>query len=148
MSAEILRKITLKTCGLDKAAIQEALGTAKNVDLLKIVGVTTSATPGQSDLGEFVKLNGQFRAINTVTGESFESTVAILPNFIASQLAAALAQSSEVEFGLAIGAKQSKSVTGYEYTVKPLVEPVVSDKMGQLLEAAGMAGNVKKLKAA
>lgn len=148
MSAEILRKITLKTSGLDKTAIQAALGNAKAVDLLKIVGVTTSATPGQSDLGEFVKFNGQFQAVNMVTGEQFGSTVAILPNFIAQQLASALAQSSEVEFGLLIGAKKSASVTGYEYTVKPLVEPVVSDKMGKLLEAAGMTSNVKKLKAA
>lgn len=146
--SEILRKVTLKTCGLDKSAIQSALGDAKSVDLLKIVGVTTSATPGQSDLGEFVKFNGQFRAVNLTTGEQFESTVAILPNFIAQQLATALAQSSEVEFGLAIGAKKSNSVTGYEYTVKPLLEPVVSDKMGALLEAAGMNTNVKKLKAA
>lgn len=148
MSAEILRKITLKTCGLDKTAIQAAIGDKKSVDLLKIVGVTTSATPGQSDLGEFVKFNGQFRAINMTTGESFESTVAILPNFIAAQLSSALAQSEEVEFGLAIGAKKSNSVTGYEYTVKPLVEPVVSDKMGALLQAAGMTDTVKKLKAA
>ena len=148
MSAEILRKITLKTAGLDKTAIQAALGNNKTIDLMKIVGVTTSATPGQSDLGEFVKFNGQFRAINMVTGETFESTVAILPNFISQQLAGALTQSEEVEFGLQIGAKKSNSVTGYEYTVKPLVEPVVSDKMGALLAAAGMTDNVKKLKAA
>lgn len=148
MSAEILRKITLKTCGLDKTIVRNALGDKKAVELMRIVGITTSAKPGQTDLGEFVKLMGQFKAINIVTGEAFESGVAILPNFIAQQLASALDNSEEVEFGLSIGCKQSDSVTGYEYTVKPLVEPVVSDKLGALLEAAGMATNIKKLKAA
>lgn len=138
MSAEILRKITLKTTGFDKAGITAALGDQRATELLRVVGVTTSAAPGQTDLGEFLKLHGTFKAINVHTGEAFESTVAILPNFIAQSLAAALESSPEVEFGLSIGAKTAKSVTGYEFTVRPLVEAKPSDKMAALIEAAGM----------
>jgi len=138
MQAEILRKITLKTVGFDKAGITDALGDQKSVELCRVVGVTTNAAPGQTDLGEFLKLHGQFRAINVHTGEVFESTVAILPNFIAQSLAAALEGSSEVEFGLSIGAKTAKSVTGYEFTVRPLVEAKPSDKMAALIAVAGM----------
>lgn len=138
MSTEILRKLTLKNCGLDKSTIAEALEGKKSIDILRVAGITTSATPGQTDLGAFVKFGGNFQAVNLLTGETFSSTVCILPNFIADTLAGALEQSLEVEFALAIGAKASKTVTGYEYTVRPLVEAQVNDKLGALLSAAGM----------
>lgn len=136
---ELLRKLTIKTAGFDVANVKAALGENKTADLLKIVGVTTEARPGQTDKGEFIKFGGQFRAVNLQTGEAFEASTAIFPNFIADSLAAALAQSQEVEFGILIGAKaNATSVTGYEYTVRPLVEAKVSDKLGALIAAAGL----------
>ena len=136
---ELLRKLTIKTAGFDTTAVKAALGDNKTADLLKVVGITTEARPGQTDKGEFIKFGGQFRAVNLQTGELFESATAIFPNFIADSLAAALAQSQEVEFGILIGAKaNATSVTGYEYTVRPLVEAKVSDKLGALIAAAGL----------
>lgn len=139
MANELVRKLTIKSCGFGTTEIKTALGDNKSLPLLKIAGVTTSAQPGQTDKGEYVKLLGQFRAVNLVTGETFDSAQCILPNFITEPLAAAVAASSEVEFGIEIGVKaNATSVTGYEYTVKPLIEAKVSDKMGALLEASGM----------
>lgn len=136
---EILRKLTIKTAGFDIASVKAALGENKTADLLKVVGVTTEARPGQTDKGEYIKFGGTFRAVNLQTGETFESATAIFPNFIAESLATALSQSQEVEFGLLIGAKaNSTSVTGYEFTVRPLIEAKVSDKMGALIAAAGL----------
>lgn len=136
---EILRKLTIKTAGFDIPAVKAALGDNKTADLLKIAGFTTEARPGQTDKGEYVKFIGTFRAVNLQTGEAYESATAIFPSFIAETLAAALAQSQEVEFGLLIGAKaNATSVTGYEYTVRPLIEAKVSDKMGALIAAAGL----------
>jgi hypothetical protein len=136
---EILRKLTIKTGGFDIAAVKAALGDNKTADLLKVVGITTEARPGQTEKGEIIKIGGTFRAINLQTGEVFEASTAIFPNFIADSLAAALAQSQEVEFGILIGAKaNATSVTGYEYTVRPLVEAKVSDKLGALIAAAGL----------
>jgi len=136
---EILRKLTIKTAGFDTTAVKAAIGDNKTADLLKVVGITTEARPGQTEKGEFIKFGGQFRAVNIQTGELFEASTAIFPNFIADSLAAALAQSQEVEFGILIGAKaNAPSVTGYEYTVRPLVEAKVSDKLGALIAAAGL----------
>ena len=145
---EIVRKRTIKSCGFDVATIKEALGDKKAVGLLRIAGITNAAQPGQTDKGEYLKLLGQFRATNPATGETFEASTSILPNFITEPLAAALGQSDEVEFALEIGVKaNATSVTGYEFTVKPLVEAKVSDKMGALLASAKF-DNVKQLKAA
>ena len=109
---ELLRKLTIKTAGFDVTAVKAALADNKTADLLKVVGITTEARPGQTEKGEFIKFGGTFRAINLQTGEVFEASTAIFPNFIADSLAAALAQSQEVEFGILIGAKaNATSVT-------------------------------------
>lgn len=138
MSNEILRKLTIKSCGLGVTEIKAAVtAETKSADLLKIVGITTGAKPGQTDKGEYLKLMGTFRAVNLLTGEVFDSAQAILPSFISDSLAVALQNSDEVEFALIVGAKYDKSaVTEYAYTVRPLIETKVSDKMAALLDAA------------
>lgn len=142
MSASILRKITLKTCGLTMALIKERAAAVENgagFDLLKVVGRTTTAAKGTTDKGTFIKLGGEFTAINAITGEVFTSGACILPTFIAEQLAAALDKSPQVEFGLLIGAKRSDdAVTGYEFTVRPLIEVKPTESMQALLAAAGV----------
>jgi hypothetical protein len=138
---EMLRKITISTCGFDKTAINLAIEAngKQATELLKIAGITTGAKPGQTDKGEYLKLIGEFRAVNLVTGELFSSSACILPNFVTEPLAVALESSPEVEFGLLITAKpNAKSVTGYEFGVVPLVEAKASDKLAGLLESSGM----------
>lgn len=154
---EILRKITVKTAGgWTIAKIKEAMTAAKleegqSVALSKIVGKTTGVKTGQTDKGEFFKLSGDFYATNLHTGEVYQSGACILPNFIAETLVSALAQSPSVEFGVEIGVKRAdNAITGYEYTVKPLVQAKPTDTMMALLAAAGIdpASQTKALPAA
>ncbi len=136
--SEILRKMTIKNLGFDTATIKESLGEAKSVDLCKIAGITTGVIPGQTALGEYLKMTGTFRGVNLVTAEVFEAAQCILPNFITESMAAALQSADEVEFGILIGVRaKAGSVTGYEFTVKPLIEPKSNDKMAALLLAVG-----------
>ena len=144
---EILRKITIKTCGFDVTEIKSLLGDRKSIDLIKIVGVTSSYKVGQTDKGEFIKLAGTFNAINLNTAEMFSSSECLLPNFISGSIAEALKNSSEVEFALQIGVKaDATSVTGYQYTVKPLIDAKPSEKLLALMDAAAF-GNVTKIAA-
>lgn len=151
MSAEILRKVTIKGCGWSMAAIKAATAETEEgqtVDLLKVVGRTTSARKGQTDKGEYTLLGGDFFAVNLATGETFQSGKCILPNFISETLAAALADSPACEFGLLIGAKNAPdSVTGYEFTVRPVVEAKRSESLAALMDAAGIDPNAPRLEA-
>ncbi|NBW68602.1 MAG: hypothetical protein EBR47_07960 [Betaproteobacteria bacterium] len=136
--SEMLRKITIKNCGFDVQTVKMAIEGKKSADLLKIAGV-----PGQTDKGSYLLLQGEFRAVNLITGEVFESSSCILPNFISDRLAGALQVSEQVEFALMISAKSNpSSVTGYEYTVTPLVEAAPSDRLAHLLESSGMTGTL------
>jgi len=148
--SEMLRKITIANTGWNKVAINAALANAHasqdgsvpdgaKIALMNIVGETTTAEPGQTDKGEFLKLKGNFVAINSDTGEAFNAAVCILPNFIADQLAEALKSSEKVEFALEIGAKaKASSVTGYEFTTTSLIEAKPTDSMQRLLNLAGV----------
>ena len=137
---EILRRITLKNAGLSVKAVQGAtdkLEDGEQTALLRVVGITTASEAGQTDKGEFVRLHGDFQAVNLLTGARFSSGQCILPSFIAVQLASALKVSSEVEFALEIGAKADEtSVTGYQYTVRPLIEPETNSRLAQLAARA------------
>ena len=139
---EIARKITLRTCGCTVEAIKGALHPLKEgegLELLKIAGVTTSCAVGQTDKGEFIKLNGEFLAVNQITGEQFAASQTILPTFLGMMLQSALSASEQVEFALSIGARKSaKSVTGYEFVARPLVNAEPSARLSKLLAVAGM----------
>lgn len=139
---EIARKITLRTCGCTVEAIKGAVSDIKegeNIELLKIAGVTTSCAVGQTDKGEFIRLNGEFLAVNQLTGEQFAASQTILPTFLGQMLQSALAASEQVEFALSIGARKSaKSVTGYEFVARPLVNAEPSARLSKLLAVAGM----------
>jgi len=134
---EILRKLTIKNCGWTTNDLKLAVSKAAYTDILKIAGVITAIRPGQTQLGEYAELVGQFQAVNLETGEMFQSGKAILPNFIADPMVEASKGGSEVEFAIQIGVKRNEgSVVGYEFSVKPLVEPKVSDKLAKLLDMA------------
>lgn len=144
----LLRKITIKNLGFGVADIKEAVKETGSASLAKIVGLTTTATPGQTDKGSFIKFGGTFKAVNNVTGEIFESSTCILPNFVAEPMASALENTTELEFGLEIGARAvENSVTGYEFVVRPLIETKPSDKMQALLDVAGIETNAPKIEA-
>lgn len=139
---EIARKITLRTCGCTVEAIKSATADLKegeSIELLKIAGVTTSCAVGQTDKGEFIRLNGEFLAVNQITGEQFAASQTILPTFLGQMLQSALAASEQVEFALSIGARKSaKSVTGYEFVARPLVNAEPSARLSKLIAAAGL----------
>jgi hypothetical protein len=135
---EMLRKLTIRTCGFDTATVKMALGSEPSVSLLRIAGIAQEGQPGQTDKGEYLKLKGEFRAVNMVTGEMFEAATAILPSFITDRIAAAI-KAGPVEFALEIGVKSDpSSVTGYQYTAQPLVDAKPSDRLAGLLQASGM----------
>lgn len=139
MTNEMLRKLTIKGVGFDIPAIKAVLADKKSCELLRIAGITHQVQRGQTDKGEYLKLIGEFRAVNVVTGEHFEAGICLLPNFISDRIAGALQVSEQVEFALSIGAKSNPtSVTGYEYTCTPLVDAAPSERLHSLLEAAGM----------
>lgn len=150
-----IRKITIKTCGdFTVKRIKEVMEAAKledgkSVPLLKIAGMSSGASVGQTDKGQFTKLSGSFVGTDMTTGELYQSGVCILPEFIGAQIGAAILQSKNpVQFAFQIEAKRKdNSITGYEFVVRPLIESKPTDAMADLMKLAGIAPKVAALPA-
>lgn len=140
-----LRKITLATvCGKVKgnAELMKEIINADGqaVPLMDVIGIATKAKPGETQMGEFVRFVGQFKAINLKTGEVFAAPACILPNFLADEIHGAMAASDQVknaQFAFRIGAFYSpESVTQYQYTADPLIPPAEADALVLLEQQA------------
>lgn len=142
---EILRKITIKTCGdFTITRIKEVLAAAEvaeggSVPLLRIVGEASSAKTGQTDKGTFTKLIGQFVGTDLTTGACYQSGQCILPDFVGASLGLATQESGSVRFAFEITAKrQDTAITGYAFGIKPLIETKPTDAMTELMALGGI----------
>lgn len=142
---EILRKITIKTCGnFSIARIKEVMAAAKledgqSVPLLKIAGQSTGAKTGQTDKGQFTKLLGSFIGTDMTTGALYQSGQCILPEFIGGTLGSALMGGESVRFAFQIEARRKdNAITGYEFVIKPLIDTKPTDAMAELMSLAGI----------
>lgn len=141
MATQVIRKITLKNVGAAVGKIKELISAVKEgeiVNLARIVGVANGFKTGQTDKGEYIKLLGEFRAVNLIDHSDYQAPQAIIPSFIAENFVPALQASGTVEFAIEVNAKRDdSSVTGYTFVMTPLIESKPSDRMRELLAIAG-----------
>ena len=144
----LLRRITVRDV-LGKAFMSDlaahlAAAKAKKLGLMRVIGVASRAKPGSTDKGDYVRFIGRFKATNLQTGEVFQSSQCILPNFIGEQIHAAmtagraagiegLEHQNESQFAFDIGAHyEESSVTKYVYDVASLIPPSQTDALAML----------------
>lgn len=105
-------------------------------EIYKILGIVTGFKAGEGDYGSYVAFAGQFHAVNTVTGEEFESGKAFLPEPLPGMIQAALSNSDSVEFALSVSMKRRDDLgIGYEYLVSPIVDTKRADPLAHLKAA-------------
>jgi hypothetical protein len=125
MSTELLKKITIKTCGLDgdkliRLAMPAEGKPAKTVPILRVFGLVTGAEDKLSEKGPYTEYSGMFEAVNLVSGETFKAGSAILAGpvqtFLKGKLQAA-GDGGEAPFVAEIGVKYDPSAaTKYVFT--------------------------------
>lgn len=141
----ILRKITVRdTMGAEwmKKEMLDAVEAkkGKTLWLCTIIGVVGGFKPGSTDKGEFIRLNGQFKSTNLLTGEQFRCGSAILPGFVSEPIAAQVKSGgADIQFAIKIGAHYDEtSVTKYVYDVASLIAPQENDALAMLEQQAGI----------
>lgn len=139
---QIVRKITLKgVCGkVDLEKLLKAPG--KRMELMKVFGVARKAAPGSTAIGDFVRFSGSFRAVNSVTGESFQAGGMILPPIAQDLLAGALEGDGveDVNFGFSVAVHyDADAIAKYVYEVESLLPPAQDDPLERLGAALGVS---------
>lgn len=138
MSAALIRKISSKTVLGGPPEVP-----SKATALYTVIGVATGVRIGQSAYGEFVALKGQFEATNIETGEAFTAPQCFLPEPLNGMIAAQLAMTDaegnanakSARFAVEVGVIPAKTVTGYEYTARELVDTTENDPLSDLRKA-------------
>lgn len=119
--------------GIEVTKLKETLPV---LPLCRIMGYATTAKPGVSEFGEFIKFGGQFRGTNLATGEQTDAPQCILPNFIGEGLFAAIqnpARNGPVQFAIEVGAKyDDTAIAKYVFIVNDLMPKTEHDPLAML----------------
>lgn len=145
---EVVKKITLKKCcGNLKAIVRDQMKAGQTLPVLRVLGQVTNASMESSDLGEYVRLRGSFKAINLLDHSEFTSAACILPDVASYPVYHQMQVPGEdgttpkvLEFAYDMTIKEDESsAVGYEHGCVPLVETTQDDPLERL------AANLPKL---
>lgn len=110
----------------------------ETVEQFTIFGYAKSYEVKATTYGDSTRFDGDFKAVNKLTGETFRSSAAFLPGIAADMLQSALDNSDgAVEFGfdvaiIGVKGKVEGEVGKYEYRVKPLTDASENDPLEAL----------------
>jgi hypothetical protein len=152
----IVKKITAKiVCG--KVDIEKLIdygkanGKSAVMPLFAIIGLASDSQAGETALGPYVKLLGQFKAVNADTGEEFRSGAAILPGSANDLVYGALKGLGEgggsVEFALRVGVQRDETAAiGYVYVVEQVYQQGANDALAALEARLAPPANVAQIR--
>jgi hypothetical protein len=153
----IVKKITSKSVAgkisLEKLIAHNTANPGSVMPLYGVIGLAADFVAGQSEHGPYVRLLGQFKAINVETGEEFRSGACILPGAASDLVFGALRGLGEgggsIEFALRVGVKRDEtSAVGYVFVIEQVYEPTKQDAIGALesrLSLPTPASNVQQI---
>lgn len=134
MSENLLKKIAAKqVCG---TFVAPKIG--EEQELMIIMGYAKSMEKKATNYGDSTAFHGDFKAINTITGEAYRSGTCYLPDVASDMLENIMSSNAgTVEFGFKIsiiGVKgRNPGEDGkYEYRCKPLLESAENDPLKAL----------------
>lgn len=109
------------------------------IPLYRVVGIAHKMRYVETNLGQSIGFKGDWRAVRFLDHEMFEANEAFFPKIITDMLEQAIAASEDehpqIKCAFDIGIKgDAKSATKYVYTVTPLVKPVETSGMTELLD--------------
>ena len=143
-----LKSISLKNCGIN---IPVGGGDFIEKVVLLISGVANKFDIKNTQYGESVVLMGQFMAVNAMTGEVFESSMAYLPDDFSSGVRKQLENSDgDVAIGQhhpveIIVAASDRGARGYTFILRDASTPEIINQKSKM--AAAMLGTLKALPA-
>ncbi len=130
--SEIIRKIT------NKDVLGDIETPKEDSDMYTILGTIYGYDVGTGTYGDFIKFKGDFMAIRKSDSKEFRSPAAIIPqpmdNALAGMFDKAVAEMADengeiptgkrasCEMAIVIGMKPATTPTGYEWTMRPLIE--------------------------
>lgn len=141
---QLVKKITMKKClGNIRTIVKEFENDGDSRPVLRVFGQVHKTEAGETDLGEFIRFRGQFRAqvlnADGTVGEQFSSGALFLPDVATDALMGVLGGENppvalEFAFDMSVQRDDASSV-GYVYGCTPLIEQKEDDPLARLVKA-------------
>lgn len=131
---KISKKLSAKTIIGNVKTLVKDLNNGDTLELFTVFGQAVGTKTGSTNFGDWVSITGRFEAINSITGEVSQGYNLFLPELAQDMTVTALANAGgNLELGFVIGVQAKEELpTGYEYTVRPLMEPVEDDALSRM----------------
>ena len=117
--------------------IMETVQRGIKQEVMRVYGQCDKIKLGNTTFGETVEFQGQFEAINILTGEIYRGSRLFLPpvltDMVRNQVLAA--GDNGIQFAFDIGIDSANNAHGYQYTITPLAAPAANDPLEQMKAA-------------
>jgi hypothetical protein len=152
---QFLKKLSVQQSGLKITVLEQAAADHKEspVAVLRVVGIVSGKSAGQSQYGPYIKFQGEFSGVNLLTGEEYRAPGLLLPAVGEAAVnslyerAAKTGGTAEIALDVTVEYNDSKAGgTKFRYGVKPLIEFKGEDVLSRMLKALPPPSEVKKAK--
>jgi hypothetical protein len=138
------KKLSTQSMGLSSEVLESVASQCKGkaIPVLRVWGIVSTATPGASQYGPFIKFGGEIAGMNLITGEEARSQTLLLPGvaegIVKSLFDKAAADGGAAQIGIEISVEENTSTKGglkYKYVVKPLFEYIGDDALSVMAKS-------------
>lgn len=130
---QLLNKISVATVVGNIKAIVKTLKEGESKAVMRIFGIANGTQTGESDMGPWTALKGEFKVKNLLTNKEFISGKCFLPRSISELIEGQLGDGQKVQFAFdIIVVEDESSQVGYHYTAEPLIKPQENNALALL----------------
>lgn len=99
------------------------------IPMYKLYGICNGIKTGESDNGEWVSFEGDFKAVRDDNQEEFRAPRAFISDPAASMMRTALEENDSIELAFEVAIIPATNAYGYEYRTNPIFEVAESQPL-------------------
>lgn len=131
---ELINKISVATVIGDVKRLVKEMKDGESKTIMRVVGIANGTKSGESDMGPWTKLLGEFKATNLLDQKEYVSGSCFLPASVMDVVSGQFGDDvKKVQFGFDIVIVEDiGSQVGYHYSAIPLLKPQENNALALL----------------
>ncbi len=124
-----VKKIAMSTFFLENDIEKSNPEAPSQIAMYKLYGICNGIKTGESDNGEWVSFEGDFKAVRVDNNEEFRAPRAFISEPAAGMMRAALEENDSIELAFEVSIVPATNAYGYEYRTNPIFEVAESQPL-------------------
>lgn len=124
-----VKKIAMSSFYLENDIEKPNPDAVSQIPMYKLYGICNGIKTGESDNGEWVSFEGDFKAIRVDNDEAFRAPRAFISEPAAGMMRTALEENDSIELAFEVSIVPAINAYGYEYRTNPIFEVAESQPL-------------------